>query len=65
MTNSVTTLAMMFFENWRAGYSTRCARTTWSRAKPLPITVSVGLALSADFESKSADEILACADAAL
>jgi two-component system, cell cycle response regulator len=36
-----------------------------TRAKPLPITVSVGVALSTDFENKTADEILASADAAL
>jgi two-component system, cell cycle response regulator len=36
-----------------------------TRAKPLPVTISVGLALSTDCENKNADEILACADVAL
>jgi two-component system, cell cycle response regulator len=36
-----------------------------TRTKPLPVTVSVGVALSTDFEALSADEILGKADTAL
>jgi hypothetical protein len=36
-----------------------------TRAKPLAIIVSVRLVWSTDFENKTADEILACADVAI
>ena len=49
-------------ENLRASVSTRPIH---SSGKTLPITISVGLALSTDYRGRDADEIIRKADAAL